>query len=271
MDTVFLHVDRNAAPAGLQTGHLAFAWEDETADLPFSILQTWTYRVIAKYPHDTGAFTQGLVWHDGSLYEGTGRVGESQLREVDLETGTVLRAADLDAEHFGEGLAVWQDRLVQLTWTDRTAYTWSIEDFTELGRFSYTDRGWGLTHDGTHLIMSIGTSALVFLDPETFGEIDRRYVMLSGHSVQHLNELEWIEGEIWANIWYDDRVVRIDPTTALVTGVIDLSGLLTTQEAYNADVLNGIAYDADTGRLWVTGKLWPWVFEIELVDPADAG
>lgn len=271
VDTVFLHVDRNAAPAGLQAGSLAFAWEDETAELPFSVMQTWTYRVIAKYTHDTGAFTQGLLWHDGSLYEGTGRDGLSQVREVDLETGEVLRYRDLDADHFGEGLALWQDRLVQITYTDGIAYTWSLEDFTELDRFSYTGQGWGLTSDGTHLIMSIGSSALVFRDPETFEEIERRYVSFPGHSVRNLNELEWIEGEVWANIWGDDRVLRIDPESARVIGVIDLSGLLTAQEAYNANVLNGIAYDPDTGRLWVTGKLWPWVFEIELVDPADAG
>lgn len=225
------------------------------------------YRIVAEYPHDPDAFTQGLSIHNGGLYEGTGLEGESTLRRVDLESGEVLQSRELDDEYFGEGIAVMNDRIYQLTWQSRTCFVYDQETFDLLGTFSYEGEGWGLTADGERLIMSDGTSRLVFRDPETFAELGQIDVRDAGIPVSRLNELEYVEGEIWANVWQTDRVARIDPTSGLVTGWIDLSGLLSPEErqTHTVDVLNGIAYDAETGRVFVTGKWWPKLFEIELV------
>ena len=228
------------------------------------------YQVIAEYPHDPGAYTQGLVFIDGTLYEGTGRNGESSLRRVDLETGEVLQSVELDEEHFGEGIAVIGDRIYQLTWQTGTAFVYDRETFALLETFSYTTEGWGLTTDGQRLIMSDGSSRIVFRDPATFAEVGAIDVRDGDMPVSNLNELEYINGEIWANVYQTDRIVRIDPASGAVTGWIDLAGLLPRDEPGNedAEVLNGIAYDAESGRLFVTGKYWPKLFEIELVPPA---
>ncbi len=223
------------------------------------------YRVVASYPHDPQAYTQGLVYRDGFLYESTGRRGESDLRKVRLETGEVVRRVALADRFFAEGLAIWRERLIQLTWESRTGFVYDLDSFRERATFAYAGEGWGLTHDGRHLIMSDGSASLRFLDPESF-EVARRIRVRDGTTpVEGLNELEYIRGEIYANVWQTDRVVRIDPTSGRVRGWIDLSGLLRQDGHYG--VLNGIAFDSRRDRLFVTGKLWPRLFEIELTDP----
>ncbi|MBN1865737.1 glutaminyl-peptide cyclotransferase [Candidatus Sumerlaeota bacterium] len=223
-------------------------------------------RVVKSYPHDTKAYTQGLLFRDGRLFEGTGLRGASSVREVDLETGKVLRIHRLEDRYFGEGLALWQDRLVQLTWQSGVGFVYDRDTFVPKGDFSYSGEGWGLTHDGKRLIMSDGTSTLRFLDPETFAVVGSIRVQDGRRPVPRLNELEYLRGEIWANVWQTDRIARIDPETGRVLGWIDLAGLLDRRNpaAAGAEVLNGIAYDADRGRIFVTGKRWPLLFEIEI-------
>ncbi len=226
-----------------------------------------TYRVINTYPHDPAAFTQGLVFDNGVLYEGTGLEGQSTLRKVDLASGAVLQRYDLPAEVFGEGITLFNDRIIQLTWISRKGYVYAKADFTLLREWSYPTEGWGLTHDNQRLIMSDGSATIYFRDPETFEEIGTIAVYDERGPVLNLNELEYVEGEIFANIWQTDRIARIDPATGAVRGWIDLSGLLGPEDrAQPVDVLNGIAYDPASRRLFVTGKLWPKLFEIELVD-----
>jgi glutamine cyclotransferase len=227
-----------------------------------------TYRVINTYPHDPNAFTQGLVYADGRLYESTGLYGSSSLREVVLETGSVIRLLELSGEHFGEGLTLWQDRLIQLTWQNQVAWAYSEATFEVVDTYSYTTEGWGLTHDGERLIMSDGSSVLSFRDPLTFELLGRLRVYGDDGPVIRLNELEYIDGQLYANIWLTDLVARIDPATGEVTAWIDLTGLL--PPGTPANVLNGIAYDADSDRIFVTGKLWPSLFEIEILDCADS-
>jgi len=269
-DTLWLEADRTALPAGLHTGILTLqAGGGEAAVLGFGIVQPWTYEVVARHPHDSAAFTQGLFWHAGRLYEGTGRYGRSSLRRVVLETGAVEQQVDLEPGYFGEGIALWQDRIIQLTWLNQTAFVWDLDGFAPQGSLAYPTQGWGLTADGTRLIMSDGSANLYFRDPDTFAETGRVSVTVFGAALDRLNELEWIGGGVWANVWRTDDVVRIDPDTGEVSDIVDFSGLLTPEEAGPADVLNGIAHDPATGRTWVTGKLWPWLFEIRLVDPND--
>jgi glutamine cyclotransferase len=229
----------------------------------------YTYQVVQTLPHDPEAFTQGFLYDEGSFYEGTGLNGASSLRRLDLETGTVHLEHELDAEYFGEGITLLGERVYQLTWQSGKGFIYSKGDFTALGTFTYSGEGWGLTSDGERLIMSDGTSRLRFLDPETLQETGQISVRDETGPVSRLNELEYVEGEVFANIWMRDYIVRIDPDTGQVTGTIDCSGLLTQAERRSADVLNGIAYDPETGRLWVTGKLWPKVFEIQLVPVED--
>jgi glutaminyl-peptide cyclotransferase len=224
-----------------------------------------SYQVINTYPHDDGAFTQGLLYADGELFESTGLWGESSLRRVALETGTVLQIVNLDPGYFGEGLALWEDRLIQLTYLEHTALLWDASSFAATGSFAYSGQGWGLTHDGRRLIMSNGTSTLRFLDPVTHLESGTLAVAADGAPVIHLNELEWIAGEIFANQWYTDRIARIDPDTGRVIAWINLDGLLDPAPPSD-EVLNGIAWDAAGERLFVTGKRWPSLFEIELVN-----
>lgn len=227
--------------------------------------QYYDYEVIAAYPHDPQAFTQGLFFRDGHLYESTGREGRSSIRRVETETGKVLQQRDLPADVFGEGIAPSGDEIVGLTWRDGYGYVADGETFEEERRFSYAGEGWGLASDGERLIMSDGTAALRFLDPETLEDTGRITVTLRGKEIANLNELEWIDGEIWANVWQTDYIVRIKPATGLVTGVIDLRGLRDELvEAGEAEALNGIAWDEKGKRLFVTGKLWPKLFEIKL-------
>jgi glutamine cyclotransferase len=225
------------------------------------------YRVVAEYPHDRRAFTQGLSYDDGVLYEGTGLYGESTLRRVDLETGKRLAQVELAPSAFGEGIAVLGDRIYQLTWQNQTAVVWDRETFEPLEFFSYPTEGWGLTTDGERLIMSDGTNRLYVRDPETFEQVAAIDVHEGETPVSRLNELEYVDGEIWANVWQTDLIARIDPATGDVVGWIDLRGLLSERERqrHEVDVLNGIAYDPETGNIFVTGKLWPKLFEIELV------
>jgi len=221
------------------------------------------YWVVREYPHDRSAFTQGLVYVDGYLYESTGLEGASSLRQVDLETGKVIRRRALKPDEFGEGLTDWGGRLLQLTWTSMRGFIYDRASFARSGTFRYAGEGWGLTHDGRRLILSDGTAVLRFLDPETFREIGRLPVQDEGRAVQGLNELEYVGGEVYANVWQSDRVARISPETGAVLGWIDLTGLLSEADArYPVDVLNGIAYDSGRERLFVTGKWWPKLFEI---------
>lgn len=225
-----------------------------------------TYEVVDEFPHDPDAFTQGLVYEDGRLFEGTGLYGESTLREVDLETGDVLRSQALSPELFGEGITLRDGRIFQITWQSQTAIVYDAETFEEIERFSYTTEGWGITDDGQRLYMSDGTSTISIREPDTFNEIDRIEVSEDGEPVDNLNELEWIDGQIYANVWQTDEIVRIDPATGDVTARIDLTGLLSSEDQAGlvVDVLNGIAWDEEGQRLFVTGKLWPKLYEITL-------
>lgn len=223
------------------------------------------YTVVKTYPHDTGAFTEGLFWRDGFLYESTGLEGRSSIRKVTLETGVPEQERMIDSRYFGEGIIDWKGRLLELTWKNEVGFIYDIATFEQIGEFSYPGEGWALTRDEARIIMSDGTSALRFLDPETLKETGRVQVTDQGKPVTDINELEYVKGEVFANIWQTDRIVRIDPKTGKVTGWIDLSGLLTGSDLAGVDVLNGIAYDAATDRLFVTGKFWPKLFEIRLV------
>jgi glutamine cyclotransferase len=229
----------------------------------------YTYRVVKSYPHDPHAFTQGLLFEQGCFYESTGRYGESSVRKVEISTGTVIRLRKLPARYFGEGLTAFQDKLVQLTWRSRIGFVYDKERFARLKEFAYPTEGWGLTHDGKQLIMSDGSSTLYFRDPETFEEIDAVQVYDREVPVSGLNELEYIRGEIYANVFPSDRIARIDPLNGQVKAWVDLSGLLSVERRNpEVQVLNGIAYDSQHDRLFVTGKLWPRVFEIEII-PVD--
>jgi glutamine cyclotransferase len=225
----------------------------------------YTYRVVNVYPHDADAFTQGLVFDDGVMYEGTGLYGESSLRRVDLESGEVLQSYNMSDEFFGEGIAVVDDKIVQLTWRSNVGFVYDKHSFDLLQEFSYPTEGWGVTYDGSRLIMSDGSANLYFLDPVSFeriGQIEVRDV--EAGPVARLNELECVEGYVYANIWYDERIAVIDPGDGRVVGWVDLGGLRDLAGP-GADVLNGIAYDVEGGRLFVTGKRWSKLFEIELI------
>ncbi|NLZ44530.1 MAG: glutaminyl-peptide cyclotransferase [Clostridia bacterium] len=231
----------------------------------------YTYVVINQFPHDPQAFTQGFLYSNGYFYEGTGLYGRSSLRKVKLETGEVIKERELTENLFGEGIALYKNKIIQLTWRENLGLVYDRESFAVLEVFSYPTEGWGLAYDGKHLIMSDGSSTLTFLDPETFAPVRRIQVTSSRGPVENLNELEYIKGEIYANVWLTDYIVRIDPQTGRVTGWIDLSSLLPRETVRGVvDVLNGIAYDHEQDRLFVTGKLWPFIFEIRLV-PVDAG
>jgi len=223
------------------------------------------YSVVHVYPHDPDAFTQGLLFHEGFLYESTGRNGKSSLRKVKLETGEVLQQREVPSQHFAEGLALWGTRLLQLTWQTNIGFIYDLGTFTPQGTFNYTGEGWGLTTDRTRLIMSDGTPQLRFLDPMTLTTTGMVTVKESGEPVRNLNELEIIGSDLFANIWTTERIVRIDPKTGAVTAHLDLDRLRTQLPTdREIDVLNGIAYDARGKRVFVTGKLWPSLFEIKV-------
>jgi glutamine cyclotransferase len=221
----------------------------------------YTYKVINTYPHDKEAFTQGLVFEDGYLYEGTGQYGSSSLRKVELETGNAVQIHRLPQQFFGEGITIYENRIIQLTWRSRMGFVYGKQSFKVLRKFRYTTEGWGITHDGAQLIMSDGTATLYFLDPETFETIGALQVYDTNGPVKNINELEYIRGEIYANVWKQKRIARISPQTGIVVGWIDLGRLCTWK-----GVLNGIAYDVEGDRLFVTGKLWPYIYEIKLIE-----
>jgi glutaminyl-peptide cyclotransferase len=230
---------------------------------PAATLPIYGYSVVKSYPHDPGAFTQGLEYVDGVLYEGTGLNGRSSIRRVNLETGNVLKQHNVGAQYFGEGITVFKSDLIELTWQSGIALVYDRSTFAPKKSFRYSGEGWGLTHDGTDLIMSDGTEFLRFLDPVTFAERRRVRVTGVGQPVKNLNELEYVKGEIFANIWMTDYIARIDPATGRINSYVDLRGLMPANDS-SRDVLNGIAYDAAMDRLLVTGKLWPRLFEIKL-------
>ena len=222
------------------------------------------YQVVRSYPHDHGAFTQGLIFRDGVLYEGTGMNGKSGIRKVNLETGEVLKIQPLPQQYFGEGITDWRGQILQLTWQAEIGFVYDMNTFEQQRTFSYKGEGWGLTHDSTHIIMSDGTADLRFIDPATLKETGRITVRDENGPVAQLNELEFVKGEIYANVWQTERIARISPKDGHVVGWIDLRGILPPSERTGVDVLNGIAYDTAGDRLFVTGKWWPRLFEIKL-------
>ena len=225
-------------------------------------------QIVNVYPHDRHAFTQGLAFHRGYLYEGTGLAGQSSIRKVELKTGRVLKSQGLAAEHFGEGITICRNKLIQLTWQSHTAFVYDLQSFRLLQTFSYPTEGWGITYDGNHLIMSDGTAVLRFLDARTYKMVRQIEVRDRGKSLPNINELEYVKGEIYANVWGADYIVRISPRTGRVLGWVDLKDLYRHVGAgRNIDVLNGIAYDAKGDRLFVTGKYWPNLFEIRVEAP----
>ncbi len=234
-------------------------------------VREYTYHVVHAYPHDRLAFTEGLFYWKGDLYESTGLACCSSVRRVKIETGEILQRIDLPREYFGEGIVNWKDKLIQLTYTTQVGFIYDFATLAKKGEFHYQGEGWALTTDGKRIIMSDGTPQLRFLDPETLAEQGRLTVTDRGQPVTNLNELEWIKGEIYANIWQQDRIARIDPVSGKVVGWIDMTGLLVGDDRTpGAEVLNGIAYDAQHDRLFVTGKYWPKLFEIKIV-PKPAG
>lgn len=226
------------------------------------------FEVVRVYPHDPEAFTQGLVFRNGELLESTGRY-PSTVRRVRLEDGVVLQQRELDEDYFGEGLTAVGDRVLTLTWKGGKGFIWDPATLEPEGEFAYAGEGWGLTHDATRLILSDGTAALRFLDPTTLAETGRVPVTLEGRPVGRINELEWIEGEVFANLWQTDYIVRINPATGSITGIIDLTELMPDRSGLDPTdaVLNGIAWDPEGRRLFVTGKNWPKLFEIRLTGP----
>ena len=242
--------------------------DSPTMSIVSDAVPRYTFRVINEFPHDRQAFTQGLVFENGILYEGTGLRGQSTLRRVDLVSGEVGKMLNLKAAFFGEGVAIYQDKIIQLTWTSNRGFVYDKETFTQQDEFSYPTQGWGVTHDGTRLIMTDGTANLYFLNPLTFERLGQVEVRDENGPVVYLNELEYIQGRLFANVWQSDRIAVINPDDGRVTNWIDLTGLLSPQDRGGADVLNGIAFDAETSRLFVTGKRWPKLFEIELVPAA---
>jgi glutaminyl-peptide cyclotransferase len=230
-------------------------------------IPTYDYKVVRSYPHDAQAFTEGLLYRDGFLYESTGLNGKSSIRKVNLETGKVLQSKDIPPQYFGEGLTVWGDTLVGLTWQTQTGFVFDLKTFELRNQFAYPGEGWGLTHNGKELIMSDGSATLRFLDPNTFLEVRRVKVTADGIAVDQINELEVVDGEVYANLWHTNTIARINPANGKIVGWIDLGKLYPDagKGRNNENVLNGIAYDAEKKRLFVTGKLWPKIYEIKLV------
>jgi glutaminyl-peptide cyclotransferase len=236
------------------------------ADSPASSTPVYAYKVVHAYPHDPNAFTQGLIYLNGFLYESTGLYGRSTLRMVELSTGRVIRQDVVPAQYFAEGLTNWKSNLLQLTWKAGEAFEYDLFSFQRERDFRYSGEGWGLTEDGRELIMSDGSADLRMLDPNNFREISRVHITDGGAPVTELNELEWVRGEVYANIWQTDRIARISLKTGKVLSWIDCTGLLPASDRTgHEDVLNGIAYDSQHDRLFLTGKLWPKLFEIKVV------
>jgi glutamine cyclotransferase len=251
---------RISLPAVLLLAGLAACERSATADDG----ATWVPEIVARYPHDSNAFIQGLLFHDGKFYESTGLRGQSSLRRVEIRTGRVEQREDVDSRYFAEGLALVGDRLYQLTWQLGTTFVYDLDDFSLVDTLHYEGEGWGLTYDGSELIMSDGTATLRFIDPDDFSVTRTVTVTADGMPVAELNELEYIDGEVWANIWFEDRVARIDPKDGHVRGWIDLSQLYPADRRSRDAVVNGIAWDPESDRIFVTGKLWPAIFEIRI-------
>ncbi len=244
----------------------ACALGNPVADIP-----VYGYTVVHAYPHDPHAYTEGLFYLDGYLYESTGRVGHSTVRKVDLKTGKIVQEVATPWPAYGEGIVTWKQRLIQLTWRRHEGFIYDLATLKPLARFSYPGQGWALTRNATHLFMSDGTPDIRVLDPATLKQVGTIHVTADGKPVQNVNELEWVNGQIFANIWLTHRIARIDPDTGNVVGWIDLAGLGPKPDSLRDpanDVLNGIAYDAVHDRLFVTGKCWPKVYQIRLVAPA---
>jgi len=237
------------------------SYANEKIDTP-----VFGYKIVNTYPHDTNSFTQGLIFDKGVLYESTGLIGRSAVKIVDLKTGKTLKSHELPDNYFGEGIAIIENKIIQLTWRSKTGFVYDKKTLKLIKKFSYQTQGWGITYDGKYLIISDGSAVLYFMDPNTFKVVGTLEVYGDNGKVSKLNELEYINGEIYANIWGTEKIARINPKTGRVTAWIDLSGLLSDQDKKNrVDVLNGIAFNSENGTLFVTGKLWPKIFEIELV------
>lgn len=268
--TIFLVCEKLPLPIGHTSPGYASSLDTGPNRAPIDTSGTTLHniRVINVYPHDPDAFTQGLVFHKGYIYEGTGLPGQSSIRKVELKTGRVLKSHGLPAQYFGEGITICRNRLIQLTWQSHTGFVYDLQSFRLLQTFSYPTEGWGITYDGNHLIMSDGTAVLRFLDTRTYKIVKQIEVRDRGNLLPNINELEFIKGEIYANVWGTGYIVRISPQTGQVLGWIDLRDLYRYVGAgRNIDVLNGIAYDAKGNRLLVTGKYWPNLFEIRLETP----
>jgi len=226
----------------------------------------FSYTIVQQYPHDPAAFTQGLVWDEGVVYEGTGLYGKSSLRRVDLETGRVALKREYEQQYFAEGITIFKGTVYQLTWKNNRLFQYDKHDLSLIRSWEFPGQGWGITNDQNHLIVSNGTAELYFLDPETLKEIRKITVFDEQGPVTHLNELEYIEGAIYANVWPTGRIAIIKPDNGVVSGWLDLTDLsIRMQRENRADVLNGIMFDPADGRLFVTGKLWPFIFEIKMV------
>lgn len=255
--------------SGFILPYSAASSELEKVSVPVPV---YNYRIVNVYPHDEQAFTQGLVFEDGFIYEGTGLNGQSALLKIKLRTGDVLKIHKLPQEFFGEGIVLYNDKIIQLTWKSHAGFVYDKDNFKLLSTFYYPTEGWGITHDGKQLIMSDGTANLYFLHPETLKETRRIEVRHQNIPVIRLNELEYVRGEIFANVWLTNRIARIDPQSGRVTGWIDLEGLSPFKNSDNKmKALNGIAYDTKNDRLFVTGKLWPNIYEIKLMPAERSG
>jgi glutamine cyclotransferase len=254
-----------AGPAVSSPPQAARAVPSVAVEAPVPLLPV---RIVARYPHDPAAFTEGLIWHGGALYESVGREGQSEVRRVRLADGKVTARATIDAAQFGEGLAAWRDELLTLTWHDGIAYRWDTRTLKAKGRLRYTGEGWGLATTADGLVRSDGTATLRFVDPKTFTDRRRVTVTLRGKPLAQINELEVVHGAILANVWHTSFLVRIDPATGRVTGIVDLRPLVAEIAATDPEaVANGIAYDAAADRLFVTGKLWPTLYEVKIGTP----
>lgn len=237
--------------------------KSNTTSAKKSVVKRYGYRVVAELPHATNAYTQGLQWHNDHLYEGTGGRGSSQLKRVVPATGQEVQSISLEARYFGEGITILGDRIWQLTWTSGKAFVYDLQTLRKVAEYDYQGEGWGLTTDGTWLYMSDGSHQIEVRDPKDFSVVRTIEVRMSGRNVRNLNELEWIEGEIWANVYLTDEIVRINPADGTVVGVIDLAGIQAPEDVkFNTDVLNGIAYDPERKEHYVTGKNWNKVYKI---------
>jgi len=235
------------------------------SDSPRVEARQLSYEVVNSYLHDRTSFTQGLVWNDGGFYESTGQYGSSKLRRLEFPSGHVAREINLSPELFGEGLALIGNRLIQLTWKSHRGFVYDRDTFQLIREFSYDTEGWGLTYDGTNLILSDGSSDLFYIDPTSFKVLRKLSIKMNDRPIRELNELEFIEGEIWANVWQTDLILRIDPQTGSVKSYLDLKGILAPSDSRgDENVLNGIAYDPEHKRVFITGKLWPRIFEIRV-------